>query len=116
MEETTALLNQLKVVLSIDSDAFDAQLLFALDATLQEVLIYLNAAALPAQLHSTLVRIVAAKWNQGSFDGNVCIASLRRGDVATTYFNPKEQTSDRFAGFGNTLNAFRKLRYHECAK
>ncbi len=88
----------------------DPKLLFAMRASLAEILSYIGHDTLPESLVYPWLLVTAGQWQSGVFNGEAPLTSLQRGDVTWDYATLTQRNADGFYGQRNALNAHRKLR------
>lgn len=108
-EEITARLKNLL------PSADEAVLRFVAEASMQQILNYINCAELPAELLTAAVLISKAYYSRGGFSGETGdITSVKRGDVQTSFGAAKTAVSfgdnGDFFGYREMLNPFRRIR------
>ena len=118
-------LSRLKAVLGITDAEKDSLLTFAMQATEDQILAYINQDKLPSGLERVLVLMAGSYWKGAGLGNDQTapgpVASVKRGDVSTSYASSSgaEATAatfglgsgDGFYGWKTALNAYRKLRW-----
>jgi hypothetical protein len=96
--------------------ADEAVLRFVAEASVRQILNYINCETLPAELVTAAVLISKAYYKSGGFAGDTGdVTSVKRGDVQTSFGAAKTAVSfgdnGDFFGYREMLNPFRKLRW-----
>ena len=109
IEEITSRLEQL--LPSADKNLLG----FVAEASVRQILNYINCETLPEELLTAAVLIAKAYYSSGGFGGETGdVTSVKRGDVQTTFGAAKTAVSfgdnGDFFGYREMLNPFRCIR------